>query len=87
MKYPHLHSFLLFDATLTKATECFPRPAVTLAEAMGEDGMQPDSWLVSSSAQPLFNSQLSPAADLVVAVFLTFTGRQLSDCITEQQVY
>lgn len=56
--------------------ESFLCPVGTLAEAMEEGGVQPDSWLVSSSVQPLFRSQLSPSADLVVAVFLTFTGRQ-----------
>lgn len=29
-----------------------------------------------SSIHPLFLSQLSPSADLAVAVFLTFTGKQ-----------
>ncbi|XP_040899719.1 opsin 9 [Toxotes jaculatrix] len=41
---------------------------------MGEDGSHRGSWFVPSSIQPLFLSQLSPSADLAVAVFLIFTG-------------
>ncbi|XP_039973338.1 opsin 9 [Xiphias gladius] len=41
---------------------------------MGENGSHRGSWFVPSSIQPPFLSQLSPSADLAVAVFLTFTG-------------
>ncbi|XP_070767922.1 opsin 9 [Enoplosus armatus] len=41
---------------------------------MGENGSQGGSWFVLSSIHPLFLSQLSPSADLAVAVFLTLTG-------------
>ncbi|XP_039662073.1 opsin 9 [Perca fluviatilis] len=41
---------------------------------MGDSGSQRGSWFVPSSIHPLFLSQLSPSADLAVAVFLTFTS-------------
>ncbi|XP_035528527.1 opsin 9 isoform X2 [Morone saxatilis] len=41
---------------------------------MGENGSQGGSWFVPSSIHPQFLSQLSPSADIAVAVFLTFTG-------------
>ncbi|XP_071324366.1 opsin 9 [Trachinotus anak] len=41
---------------------------------MGENGSHRGSWFVPSSIQPLFLSQLSPSADMAVAVFLSFTG-------------
>ncbi|KAM9353488.1 opsin 9 [Symphorus nematophorus] len=41
---------------------------------MVENGSQGGSGFVPSSIHPLFLSQLSPSADLAVAVFLTFTG-------------
>lgn len=41
---------------------------------MGEKGFQGGSWFEPSSIRPLFLSRLSPAADLAVAVFLTFAG-------------
>lgn len=44
--------------------------------SMGEKGLQGGSWFDPSSIHPLFHSQLSPSADLAVAIFLTFTGRQ-----------
>ncbi|XP_049439687.1 opsin 9 [Epinephelus fuscoguttatus] len=40
---------------------------------MGESGSQRGSWFLPSSIHPLFLSQVSPSADLAVAVFLTFT--------------
>ncbi|XP_059194849.1 opsin 9 [Centropristis striata] len=40
---------------------------------MGENVSQRDSWFVPSSINPLFLSRLPRAADLAVAVFLTFT--------------
>ncbi|XP_028281095.1 opsin 9 [Parambassis ranga] len=41
---------------------------------MGDNGSHSSSWFVTSSIHPLFLSQLSPSADLAVAVFLIFTG-------------
>nr|XP_046254444.1 opsin 9 [Scatophagus argus] len=41
---------------------------------MRENGSAGGSWFVPSSVHPLFRSQLSTSADLVVALFLTFTG-------------
>ncbi|XP_042279580.1 opsin 9 [Thunnus maccoyii] len=41
---------------------------------MGQNGSQRGSWFVPSSIHPLFLSQLSPSADLAVAVFLTLMG-------------
>ncbi|XP_062279102.1 opsin 9 [Scomber scombrus] len=41
---------------------------------MGENGSQRSSWFVPSSIHPLFLSQLSPSADLAVAVFLILAG-------------
>lgn len=52
--------------------------------SMGEDGVQGGSWFVPSSINPLFHSQLSPSADLAVAVFLTFTGGQKNDTMSHQ---
>ncbi|KAL7394466.1 hypothetical protein ABVT39_026481 [Epinephelus coioides] len=43
------------------------------SSSMGESGSQRGSWFLPSSIHPLFLSQLSPSADLAVAVFLTFT--------------
>uniref|UniRef100_A0A3B4YQT4 Opsin 9 n=1 Tax=Seriola lalandi dorsalis TaxID=1841481 RepID=A0A3B4YQT4_SERLL len=41
---------------------------------MEGNGSHRGSWFEPSSIQPLFLSQLSPSADLTVAIFLTFTG-------------
>ncbi|KAK1895862.1 Opsin-5 [Dissostichus eleginoides] len=41
---------------------------------MGGNVSQRGSWFVPSSVHPLFVSQLSPSADILIAVFLTFTS-------------
>ncbi|CAJ1062497.1 opsin 9 [Xyrichtys novacula] len=41
---------------------------------MGKNHSQGASWFDPSSTHPMFLSQLSPSADLTIAVFLTFTG-------------
>lgn len=47
---------------------------VVIDTSMGENGSYRSSWFVPSSIEPSFVSQLSASVDMVVAVFLIFTG-------------
>ncbi len=65
--------FFLPSEDLWRSRSCLSSLYGRCDTSMGENGSR---GVVPSFIHPLFLSQLSPSADLAVAVFLTFTGKQ-----------